>query len=160
MLFIKILIDGDSCNRIKTIEKMVRNKKIPVLIFCDWTRNIVSDYAEIHIVEKGKDSVDFSLLKYVEAGDIVVTQDTGLASIVLAKKAYAIHNNGIQFTDENINYFLNRRYIRMKVTRDSKRKQCKGLKIHSKQPTLSFGEAFHKLLSYVIKQNKNKEKEI
>ena len=150
----KILIDGDCCNRIQTIETIAKRKKIPVLIFCDWTRNLDSNYSEIHIVEKGRDSADFALLKYVEKGDVVVTQDAGLASMALSKKAFVIHNNGARYTNKNINSLLNQRYIRTRTTRIQGKRQYKGLKIEGSKNKLCFGEEFFKLLIYAIKNNK------
>lgn len=150
----KILIDGDGCNRIQIVENIAKRKKIPVLIFCDWTRDIDSEYSDVHIVEKGMDSVDFALLRYVEPGDIVVTGDSGLASMALAKRAYAIHNNGTRFTENNIGNFLNKRYIAIKSKRD---KNFKGLKPRKQKNTLCFGQEFYKLLSYVIKKHNEQQ---
>lgn len=155
----KVLVDGDCCNRISTIESIAQKKNIPVLIFCDWTRFLDSDYSEIHTVEKGRDSADFALLKYVEQGDIVVTQDAGLASMALSKKAYVIHNNGSRFTEHNINIFLNKRFLRTKATKKTGRRHYKGIDMNSEKVSLCFGKEFFKLLSYVIKTNKNKKKE-
>lgn len=153
----KVLVDGDCCNRIHTIESISKRQKVPVLIFCDWTRILESDYSEIHIVSKGKDSADFALLKYVEKGDVVVTQDAGLASMALSKKAFVIHNNGSMFTEQNINIFLNKRFLRTKASRNTGRRQYKGIDTYHEKVTLCFGEEFFKLLS-TAKNTKNDKK--
>ena len=146
----KVLIDGDCCNKLDTITQICQKKEIPVLLFCDWTRWIDSDYVEVHTVDKGRDSADFALLNYVVPGDVVVTQDAGLASMALAKKAYVIHNRGIQFTKYNINTFLNKRFLRERTTRKTGR-YCKGLNLE-KQPNYCFGHEFYKLVNYAQKQ--------
>ena len=76
----KILVDGDSCNVIPTIEKLAKNKKIECHIFFDTNRIIESDYSILHVIDKGVDSVDFAILNNCEYGDIVVTKDGGLAA--------------------------------------------------------------------------------
>ena len=83
----KILIDADGCPVVKqTIE-------IEVIVFCDTSHIINSDYAKTVTVSKGADSVDFALVNQVSRGDIVVTQDYGLSAMVLSKGGKPITQN-------------------------------------------------------------------
>ena len=52
--------------------------------------------------DKGADSVDFALVNRVRPGDIVVTQDYGLASMCLARRARVLNQNGLEDTANNI----------------------------------------------------------
>ena len=99
---------------------------------------LYSDYSSIHIVDKGRDSADFGILKACSAGDIVVTSDGGLAAMALAKNCAVISPSGIEYTNDNISLFLNRRYMRRKSAKNPgkhrsysvKLPDCKNLSKH------------------------------
>lgn len=107
----KILIDGDACSKIAMIEKIAKQKHIPCHIYCDASRDIYSDYSEVHIVEIGFNSADMAIINHCRKGDVVITNDTGLAAMILAKSAYVMNNHGMEFTNDNITQLLMRRYI-------------------------------------------------
>lgn len=71
--------------------------------------------AQTLTVDKGADSVDFKIVNLVEAGDIVVTQDYGLAAMCLAKRAVPISQNGLIFNSKNIDRLLYTRYVSKKI---------------------------------------------
>ena len=58
-----------------------------MLILCDTAHLIEREGASTLTFAKGKDSVDFALVNLLHSGDIVITQDYGLAAMCLAKKA-------------------------------------------------------------------------
>jgi hypothetical protein len=66
-------------------------------------------------VLRGADSADFALVNRVQAGDIVITQDYGLAAMALARWAYALNQNGMAYTDENIDALLLARHTAREV---------------------------------------------
>ena len=66
--------------------------------------------AETVIVDKGADSVDFALVNKAEAGDVVITQDYGLASMCLAKSARVLHQDGWEYTPYNMDALLFQRH--------------------------------------------------
>lgn len=122
----KILIDGDSCSKIVLTEKIAKQKHIPCHIYCDASRDIYSNYSEVHTVDIGFNSADMAIINRCKKGDIVVTNDTGLAAMILVKSAYAINNRGIEFTNDNITQLLMRRHICTSSKRTSGRhKQMK-----------------------------------
>lgn len=120
----KIMIDGDACNVITLTEKIARAVNIPCHIYCDSSRIIESQYSEIHIVGTAHDATDFAIINKCDNNDIVITNDSGLAAMVLAKNGYAIKSNGVEFNKSNINQFLNRRYVNSRARR--KRNNVKG----------------------------------
>lgn len=123
----RILVDGDSCSRIETIFQVSKKHGIPVELYCDTSRKFnYSNAATVHYCEIRKNSTDFAIVSAVQAGDIVVTNDTGLASMCLAKHAYAINNFGAVYTQSNIMDFLTVRYIRDLERRKNKRQQIRG----------------------------------
>lgn len=145
----KILIDGDACNVINTTEYIAKTKDIECHICCDTNHLLESDYSEIHIVDSRKDSADFYILNKCDKFDIVITNDSGLAAMVLAKHAYAVNSHGFEYTNENINSYLNSRYIRSFVARKSNRQQVKGayMPSHKKQ-------SYSQILNHVITKSK------
>lgn len=128
----KILIDGDACSVIGLTEMVARSANIPCHIYCDSSRVIESDYSEIHIVGTARDATDFAIINKCDNNDIVITNDSGLAAMVLAKKGYAIKSNGIEYDKTNINQFLNRRYVNAQTRRKTNRDCVKGqLYVHN-----------------------------
>lgn len=105
-----ILIDADGCPVVEITLNLCRKFRIPCTIFCDTAHEIHRDGAQTVICDKGADSVDFSLANRVCAGDIVITQDYGLASMCLAKNASVLHQDGWQYTQNNIDALLFQRH--------------------------------------------------
>lgn len=101
------------------------------------------------VVEEGNDSADFILMKSVAEGDVVITQDYGLASLVLAKGAYAFHQNGWQYTKWNIDRLLMERYEGKKARRRSKN-HLKGPAKRKKEDNENF---FHSLCRFLEKSH-------
>lgn len=117
----KILVDADACPVKDIIEETAKNFNIPVLMFVDTSHNLSSDYSDIIMVSKAPDAVDFALINRTESGDIVVTQDYGVAAMALGKGAYAIHQSGKIYTDRNIDIMLMEREIAAKMRRAGER---------------------------------------
>ena len=90
----KILIDADACPVVDWTIETGKKFGIKTVIFCDEAHKIDKSGAETIYVSQGNDSVDFVLLRSTEVNDIVVTQDFGLASMILAKKAAALKQWG------------------------------------------------------------------
>jgi uncharacterized protein YaiI (UPF0178 family) len=110
----KILVDADACPVKTIIEKVAKGLDIPVIMFIDTSHILESDYSEIVQVSKAPDAVDIALINRSEAGDIVVTQDYGVASMALGKHCYAINHNGRYYTDENIDLLMFERHLSKK----------------------------------------------
>ena len=111
----KIYIDGDGCPVIDNTIKIAKQYNLECIIITD-TAHIFNKYdVKIVTVSKGADSVDFALVNKITSGDIVITQDYGLAAMCLAKKAVPINQNGITYTNENIDSLLFTRYLSKKI---------------------------------------------
>lgn len=111
----KIFIDADGCPVVDITVRTAKKHSLPCYIICDTSHEFQKDGAETIVVEKGADSADFRLVNLVGAGDIVVTQDYGLAAMCLARKAIPLSQNGLVFTDENIEELLFSRYVSKKI---------------------------------------------
>ena len=106
----KVLIDADACPVVDIAAAVCRKYQIPCVLLCDTAHEIHRDGAQTLVFDKGADSVDFALVRRVEAGDVVVTQDYGLASMCLAKRATVLHQDGWQYTQDNIGALLVQRH--------------------------------------------------
>ncbi|WP_027626731.1 YaiI/YqxD family protein [Clostridium lundense] len=113
----KILVDADACPGRGLIEKAAMKYKIEVIMYCDMNHILHSDYSTVKYVESGFQSVDMAVANATKLGDIVVTQDYGVAAMVLGKKAYAISPKGRIYSDKNIDRLLFERHINAKVRR-------------------------------------------
>ena len=85
-------------------------------VFVDYAHFIQDDYFRTILCEVGSDSVDLVLLKQVQANDLVITQDYGLASLVLSKGAKVLHISG-KVIDDNNYIFLTDKSIILKGNR-------------------------------------------
>ena len=118
---------------------------MPVTLLCDTNHVLSSDYSEVMIVGAGADAVDFKLISLCHQGDIVVTQDYGVAAMALGKNAYAIHQSGKWFTDENIDGLLMERHM-AKVARRSAKHHLKGPAKRTAEDDRRFEESFRRLI--------------
>ena len=141
----KILIDGDACSKIPVIEDIARKNRIPCHIYCDTSRFMESDYSTVHVVDVGTNSADFAITNSCEKNDIVVTNDTGLAAMILTQHAYVMNSQGLEYTDRNIMPMLNARHMRQSVIRKTGRKQVKG-QMYINQEHGSFASTLYRLL--------------
>ena len=71
-------------------------------------------------VGAGADAVDLALINLCKSGDIVVTQDYGVAALALGKGAKAVHQSGRWYTEENIDALLMERHLAKKARQSSK----------------------------------------
>ena len=117
----KILVDADACPVKDIIVSIAKEYSIRVIMFFD-TSHIYSDnYSEVIIVDKGPDSVDFALANKITNGDIVVSQDYGVATMALSKNAVALNQNGLIYDKDNIDKLLFERYLSQKARRSGGR---------------------------------------
>lgn len=117
----RILVDADACPGKSLIEQAAKERNIEVHMFCDVNHILKSDYSIIKYVDSGFQSVDMVLFNQCQKGDIVVTQDFGVAAMVLGKKAFAISPKGYIYSDNNMDRLLFERHISQKVRKSGGR---------------------------------------
>lgn len=142
----KIFVDADACPVIDIVEDIATKYNIPVTLLCDTNHVLTSDYSEVVVVGAGADAVDYKLISICHRGDIVVTQDYGVAAMALGKGAFAIHQSGKWYTNENIDQMLMERHLNKKARRASSRNHIKGPRKRSEEDDQRFAESFEKLL--------------
>lgn len=150
----KILVDADACPVIGIVERLAKKHAIPVTLFCDIHHALNSDYSEIIQVGAGMDAVDFALISQCKEGDLVVTQDYGVAAMALGKKAVGIHQNGKWYTNETIDLMLMERHMAKEARRNGKRHSGKGPQKRTREDDLRFEESLEKLISRQVETNR------
>lgn len=106
----KILIDADACPVTDIAVALCRRYQKECLLLCDTAHEMRRDGAQTLVFDKGSDSVDFALVNRVDANDVVITQDYGLASMCLARGARVLHQDGWEYTQHNIDALLFQRH--------------------------------------------------
>ena len=149
----EILVDADACPVIAQVENVAQKHNVPVTLLCDTSHILESEYSRVVMVDRGADSVDIVLVNNCNKGDIVVTQDYGVAAMALGKGAYAIHQSGKWFTNDNIDEMLFSRHI-AKVMRNSKKKShLKGGRKRNTDDDKNFEMSFERLILNVLGKN-------
>ena len=142
----KIYIDADACPVVRIVENIAEKYEIPVTLLCDTNHVLYSDYSEVKIIGAGADAVDYKLISICHKGDIVVSQDYGVAAMALGKGAYAIHQSGKWYTDDNIDQMLMERHLSKKARRSSRKCHVKGPKKRTEEDDERFAQSFEKML--------------
>ncbi|MEE1035567.1 MAG: DUF188 domain-containing protein [Oscillospiraceae bacterium] len=144
----KLLIDADGCPVVDIAIRLCKQWALPCLVLCDTAHEFHRDGAETLVFDKGADSVDYALVNRVLPGDIVVTQDYGLASMCLARKARVLHQDGWEYTLDNIDALLLVRHDSRKHRAAGNR--MKGPKKRTAQQDNAFSQALSKLIQHSV----------
>lgn len=152
----RIYVDADACPVIPIVEQVAEKYNIAVTLLCDTNHVLDSDYSEVKVIGAGADAVDFALINLCRRNDIVVTQDYGVAAMALGKGAYAIHQSGKWYTDENIDQMLMERHLGRKARMVSGKNYLKGPKKRTEENDVRFWHSFEELIKFaMIQMNKN-----
>ena len=140
----QILVDADACPVKQIIVRLAKQRNIPVTMLIDTSHELNDGYSKIITVDKQTDSVDYALMGLLNREDIVVTQDFGLAAMVIGKGARAVNQNGLIYTDDNMDKLLMERHIGQKIRRGGGR--TKGPAKRTKDDDAQFEAAFEMLI--------------
>lgn len=140
----KVLIDADGCPVVDIAISLCQKMKIPCTLLCDTAHEFHRDGADTLVFDKGADSVDFAIANRVRPCDIVITQDYGLASMCLARKARVLHQDGWEYTPFNMDALLLQRHESRKHRAAGGR--TKGPKKRTEAQNQAFAAAFQTML--------------
>ena len=140
----KIYVDADGCPVVKIAVKVAKENNLKIIIVKNFAHEISEPYAEIVSVDISNDSADFYIVNKIEEGDLVVTQDYGLATLCLAKKAIPINQNGLVFTKDNIDGMLNQRHLHQQLRKQNKRHG--NAKKRNQDANISFEKSLRRLV--------------
>ncbi|TQR17787.1 YaiI/YqxD family protein [Psychrobacillus soli] len=146
---VSVLVDADGCPVVDLTIAVAKKFNLKITLLCDTAHYMQREGAETVMVSKGADAVDFVLVNRVKKGDIVVTQDYGLAAMVLAKQGFAIDQNGRWYTAENIDQLLDSRHMSKKIRQAGGR--LKGPRKRQKEDNEKFERGFTELCKVATK---------
>ena len=145
----QIFVDADACPVVGIVEKIAEKYNISTTLLCDTNHVLTSDYSEVIVVGAGADAVDYKLISICHKGDVVVSQDYGVAAMALGKSAYAIHQSGKWYTNENIDQLLMERHLNKKARGSSHKNHLKGPRKRTEDDDIRFAQSFEKLLRII-----------
>ena len=119
----KILVDADACPVTRIVEHTAQKENIECILLCDTNHVLYSDYSEV-----------------------VVTQDYGVAAMILGKGAYGIHQSGKWYTNQNIDQLLMERHLAKKARMGKSKHHLKGPSKRTEEDDKRFQESFEKLI--------------
>ena len=144
----KVLIDADACPVVDITIRVCREFGVTCILLCDTAHRMEREGAQTLVFGKGSDSVDFALVNRVQPGDIVITQDYGLASMCLAKRARILHQDGWEYTEYNISGLMEQRHAAKKFRMSGGR--TKGPAKRKPEQDTAFRNALHSLLQQSV----------
>ena len=139
----QIFVDADACPVVGIVENVAEKYNIPVTLLC-----------EVIVVCAGADAVDYKLISICHRGDIVVSQDYGVAAMALGKGAYAIHQSGKWYTDDNIDQMLMERHLNKKARRSSYKNHVKGTRKRTEEDDIRFAQSFERMVMKSLQETK------
>ena len=139
-----VLIDADGCPVMDIALRLCRKHHIPCLLLCDTAHEFSREGAQTLVFDKGADSVDYAIANRVTGADIVITQDYGLASMCLAKGCRILHQDGWEYTKDNIDALL-------LVRHESRKHRAAGGRFKGqKKRTIQQDQAFENALTALL----------
>ena len=130
-----LYIDADACPVTREALDCARQARVPVVIAGDSGHNLLKHvrandpteerdgfWVSTLAVVPGQDSADFAIVCQLEPGDVVVTQDMGLASMALGRGAAAVGLRGERYDKRTIDALLLVRHAEKEARRDPRRR--------------------------------------
>ena len=145
----RLIIDADACPKLHQVISIGREHNLEIHLFHDTCHEFHIEDVTIHLVDKGSDSADFSIVNFCKKGDIVITRDGGLAAMILAKLAFAVNTSGLEYNDNNILGVLTNRHLGKKERMRQKHSALKCTRMPREQHT-----SLRETLVRIITKNK------
>lgn len=140
----KVVVDADACPKgaLLIMRRLQREYGFRLITVASFNHNI--EGTEHITVGDGPDEADLAIVNQAAKGDIVVTQDWGLAALVLAKGGRALSPKGHEYTPTRIEFLLDERHIKAKIRRSGGR--TRGPSARTTEDDERFEAAFRRLL--------------
>ena len=144
-----IYVDADACPVKDIIISEAANVGIPVILVTSFSHYSNAEQppgVETIYVDSGAEAADYRIMGLAKKGDLLVTQDYGLASLALARGCIVLHHKGYRYTNENIDELLQSRYLSAMARKSGKR--TKGPKPFTEEDREKFRELFKMTISH------------
>jgi len=146
----KIYVDADACPVKDIAIAVAKDAGIPLFLVKSYAHFSIADEPEgvkTVYVDTGAEAADYKIIQMARNGDMIITQDYGLASLGLAKGCQVLHHTGFAYTSENIDQLLDSRYMSAMARKSGQR--TKGPKAFTQEEK----EIFEKLMREVVEKH-------
>ena len=106
-----IYVDGDSCPVIPIIKDICNSRDLKYMVISDYNHDLKVPEENRFIVDCEQDEADLYIANRIESDDFLITNDMGLASMVLGKKVTVLNFNGDSINLNNIDVLLFQRHV-------------------------------------------------
>lgn len=143
----KVIVDADACPVKDIVIKEAGEEGFPVMLvssFSHYSSKLLDEHVEVIYVDSGNDAADYKIVQLAKDGDIIVTQDYGLASLLIPKGCTVLHHKGFEYNAANMEHLLETRYMGAMIRKGGGR--TKGPKALSKEDKQSFSKLFKDII--------------
>lgn len=144
-----LFVDADASPVTRDAIAVARQLGVPVVLVGNETQNLAKHTARSGVdavqVSAGRDAADFAIIERLAAVDVVVTQDIGLAAMVLGKGAAALSPRGRVFHLATIDAELAVRHAEARHRRQGGR--TRGPSAFTEEDREHFRDSLERLLS-------------
>ena len=120
----RVIIDGDACPVVDSVIELTTGTGILLpfyVAFSHYSNKVLPNHVETIYIDDGPDAVDYKIVKLATPEDIVITQDYGLASLLLSKVKIVMHHKGHLYRSSNIDMLLQQRYNNAQIRKQGGR---------------------------------------
>ena len=113
----KIIVDADACPKsvLQICIRLAKGYEIPVWTVASFNHNIISEHHVV--VGDSSQEADIRVMNLAQSGDVAVTQDWGLAAMLLGKGVKCLSPAGREFDPSKIEFLLEEREAKAKFRR-------------------------------------------
>ena len=118
----RVLVDADACPVRREVERVAARFNAQVVYFANSAQELAegSRTCVVRVADR-RDAADFAMVSHCRAGDVVVTDDMGLAAMALAAGADAVSSRGRRFATDAMPALLEQRHAARKARRAGQR---------------------------------------
>lgn len=140
-----VFVDADACPVKDEIFSFARQYNVQSVFVSSY--NHFSHVAEMEwvYVDTEREAVDLYIVNHAQKGDVVITHDIGLASLLVNRDICVMSPQGKMYSEDGIGHVLYIRYLHAKQRRQGVR--MKGMKRFSDEERQTFRKSFEKILS-------------
>lgn len=117
----RVIVDGDGCPDKDGIATLAKKYHKDMYVFIDYAHVLESDEYQVIACDVGHDSVDMAIVNFAQKGDLVITQDYGLAGLLLSRQVQVLHVSGQIINEKNIHTLLSTRYLHSQMRKAGQR---------------------------------------
>lgn len=156
----KIIVDADACPKKDETIALAKTYGLEVTLVASishYSTKEVAGHVKQLWVERGSDQADFKIVALALPNDIVITQDYGLASMLLPRGCRVLHHDGYEYTESTIQKLIDGRHLSAQQRRTSKRSRVKSLHPFADQTHVEYETLLENVIEETLRLMKRKD---